>query len=317
MPNKTYSDSNCAYLLLEQMLKVNVPPAPKDFHTFWSSAYSAVQNFKPEVELKDTDKKVKNWRVIDVHYSSTDDVTIGGWLLVPADKVPTRGFIVGHGYGGRTSPDFHWPFEDAAIFFPCCRGLGRSAMSPFSTDPQWHILHNIDKRDQYILKGCVEDIWIAVSCMELLFPYLQGKLGFLGLSFTGGVGALAMACEERIARAHFNVPTFGHHRWCLREPTLGSGHAIQAFFRKAPKLTLNTLRYYDAANAAEAITMPVHFALALKDPVVSPAGQFAIYNHTTSDKQLFVLNEGHANYARQEEQKKQLLAELDSFFTKL
>jgi cephalosporin-C deacetylase len=190
-------------------------------------------------------------------------------------------------------------------------------MFPISADPQWHVLHNIDKRDQYILKGCVEDIWIAVSCMELLFPYLQGKLGFLGLSFTGGIGALAMACEDRIARAHFNVPTFGHHRLRLRQPTMGSGRALQSFFRKAPKLILSTLRYYDAANAAEAITMPVHFALALKDSVVTPAGQFAIYNHTNSNKQLFILDEGHADYARQDEQKKQLLAELDRFFAGL
>ena len=60
--------------------------------------------------------------------------------------------------------------------------------------------------------------------MEQLFPALQGRLGFLGLSFTGGLGVLAMACEERIARAHFNVPTFGHHRLRLRQSTLGSGH---------------------------------------------------------------------------------------------
>ena len=63
--------------------------------------------------------------------------------------------------------------------------------------------------------------------------------------------------------------------------------------------------------------MPVHFALALKDPVVTPAGQFAIYNHTTSDKQLFLLDQGHAKYARQEVQERQLLSELDTFFADL
>jgi len=316
MPDKRYSDSNNAYLL-EQLLQVNAPPAPPDFNAFWYSAYLAIQNFRPKIKLRDPQKKIKNWRVIDVYYSSTNDITIGGWLLVPVDKAPTRGFIVGHGYGGRNAPDSHLPFADAAIFFPCCRGLGRSAMPLISADPQWHILHDMDKREQYILKGCVEDIWIAVSCMEALFPCLQGKLGFLGLSFTGGIGALAMACEDRIARAHFNVPTFGHHRLRLRQPTLGSGHAVQSFFRKDPKSTLNTLRYYDAANAAEAITMPVHFALALKDSVVTPPGQFAIYNHTSSDKRLFVLDQGHANYARQDEQERQLLAELDTFFADL
>lgn len=316
MPYKRYRDSNIAYSL-EQVLSVNVPPAPEDFHLFWHSAYWTVKSFNPKVELRDTNEKVNNWRVIDVYYTSTDDMVIGGWLLVPADRPPTRGFVVGHGYGGRSAPDFHLPFPDAAIFFPCCRGLSRSSVHPISTDPKWHVLHDIDKRDQYIIKGCVEDTWIAVTCMELLFPYLKGKLGFLGISLAGGIGALALSCEDRISKAHLNVPTFGHHRLRLRQATWGSGYSVQKFFKKHPKLTLNTLRYYDAANAAEAIKIPVHYALALKDPIVTPAGQFAIYNATTSEKELFVLDEGHAQYPRQKEQEKQLLIELEAFFSDL
>ena len=302
---------------LEQLLEIKAPPAPEDFHAFWYAAYVAAKNFNPHITVEDTHQIVKNWRVLNVSYTSTNNMTIGGWLLVPADKAPKRGFIVGHGYAGRNAPDFHLPFSDAAIFFPCCRGLGKSPNHPISSEPQWHVLHDIHQRDNYILKGCVEDIWLAVSCMEILFPYLQGKLGFLGISFSGGIGALAMACEKRIAKAHFNVPTFGHHRLRLRQTTWGSGHAVQQFFKKAPRLTLNTLRYYDAANAAEAIKIPVHYALALKDPVVTPPGQFAIYNHTNSNKQLFVFDEGHANYPYpgQKEQEQQLRKELKAFFS--
>lgn len=316
MPNTIYNDPNRVFLL-DDLLKIEVPAAPEDFHIFWHAAYRAVLNLRPEVHLKDTHERVNNWRVIDVYYSSTNDITIGGWLLVPVDKAPTRGLIVGHGYGGRHAPDFDLPFPDAAIFFPCSRGLSRSQVEPISANPQWHVLHDIDKRDQYIIRGCVEDTWLAVTAMEVVFPYLKGKLGYLGLSFTGGIGALAMACDDRVAKAHFNVPTFGHHPLRLKHATWGSGHAVQEFYRKHPEMTLDTLRYYDAANAAELIQMPVHYALALKDPVVTPPGQFAIYNNTNSKKQLFVFDEGHSYYPRQYEQEQQLLVELEAFFADL
>jgi cephalosporin-C deacetylase len=316
VPHNSQRDPSYSYEL-DKLLAVDTPDAPEDFDIFWHSAYREIINLRPKVTLRDTQELVNNWRVLDVKFTSTDNVIIGGWLLVPVDKAPTHGLIVGHGYGGRHAPDFNLPFRDAAIFFPCCRGLGKSPAPPISSDPQWHILHDIDQIDRYIIKGCVEDTWLSVSCMEIIFPYLTGKLGYLGVSLTGGIGVLAMACEERIAKAHFNVPTFGHHRIRLRQPTWGSGKAVQKFFRKHPKLTLNTLRYYDSANAAEAIKMPTHFALALKDPVVTPPGQFAIYNKVKANKQLFVLTEGHAHYAEQHHQEQLLLKELEVFFSTL
>ena len=64
--------------------------------------------------------------------------------------------------------------------------------------------------------------------------------------------------------------------------------------------------------------MPVHFALALQDPVVTPPGQFAIYNHTVSEKQLFVLEQGHSDdYRNKTQQEKLLLEELEEFFESL
>ena len=300
---------------LEELLAIQAPAAPDDFDDFWQLAYSSILKHNVQVQVQDSHQIVKNWRVLNVRYNSTNNITIAGWLLVPINQAPTRAFIVGHGYAGRGAPDFDLPFTDAALFFPCCRGLGISHNPPISSEPHWHVLHDIDKPKQYIIRGCVEDIWLATSSMLSLFPYLAGKLSFLGISFTGGIGVLAMAYETRINRAHFNVPTFGHHRLRLRKSTWGSGHAVQQFFCQQPKMTLKTLRYYDAANAAERISMPVHFALALKDPVVTPPGQFAIYNHVKSKKQLFVLDEGHSDkYPRKHEQHQQLLHELEAFF---
>jgi cephalosporin-C deacetylase len=267
--------------------------------------------------LRDSNQNHAKWRVFECRYSSTDNCLIRGWLLLPQSGIIKRGFIVGHGYGGRTEPDFHLPFDDAALLFPCFRGLGLSTQAGISSEPQWHVLHNINNAEQYVLGGCVEDIWLAVSALLRLFPTLEGYLGYLGISFGGGIGALALAWEQRIARGHLNAPTFGQQPLRLRLPTHGSANSVQNYCRQHKKQTLQVLSYYDAAIAAKHITMPMHCACAVFDPCVAPPGQFAIYNALQHERQLFVLEAGHHDYPNRILQEQQLLDELNTFFAPL
>lgn len=302
---------------LKQLLNISAPKEPLDFDAFWKKRYQKAVKLKPKPQIIDTGNNHAGWRIFNISYLSTDDFTLNGWLLLPQSGIIKRGFIVGHGYGGRNEPDFHLPFKDAAILFPCFRGLSLSAKPPISTEPYWHVLHNIDTLERYIIGGCVEDVWLAVSSMLRLFPQLSGHLGYLGISFSGGVGAMALAYERRIARGHLNVPAFGHHPLRLRLPSYGSANSQQRFYCQHKKQTLRVLRYYDAATAAKRIGMPMHLACATFDPCVAPPGQFAIYNAIKKNKQLFVLEAGHHNYNNRSQQEQKLLAELDEFFKPL
>ena len=302
---------------LAQLLAITAPKEPKDFDSFWQSRYQKALSLTPKPHIKLIDKDKFGWRVFMLSYTSTDNIIIQAWLLVPTSGVIKRGFVVGHGYGGREEPDYHLPFKDAALLFPCFRGLALSAQPPFSSEPYWHVLHNIHQKDTYVLGGCVEDLWLSVSVMLILFPQTAGHLGYLGISFAGGIGVLALAFESRISKAHFNVPTFGHQPLRIRLPSNGSAHSVQQFYCQHKKQTLKTLRYYDAAIAAKRIVQPIHCALATFDPCVAPPGQFAIYNALASEKHLFVLEAGHHSYAHQAQQETELLAELDHFFTSL
>ena len=307
-------DPNGSYPL-DELLNIPTLNPPKDFNAFWQRAYQQTLAINPTIELRDTGNCHEHWKIYDLYFQSTNSVKIGGWLLVPANHVVQQTLIVAHGYGGREGPDFHLPFPNAAIFFPCARGISRSAKPPISQQPYWHVIHDVDKKNQYILKGCVEDLWLSVSVLETLYPHLINKTGLIGNSFGGGIGILALAQDKRIAKAHFNVPTFGNHKLRLRIPTTGSGKSLQDFYRKEPYKLIRTIRYYDAAFAASAITVPVHFALALRDPMVTPPGQFAIYNQINSNKQLYVLDAGHDSYPTQEQQNKELMEEVKLFFT--
>lgn len=302
---------------LNQLLAVKTPKDPKDFDNFWQQRYQKALTVIPQPQTKIINEDRLGWRVFDIRYTSTDNFPIRGWLLLPTSGVIRRGFIIGHGYGGREEPDYHLPFKDAALLFPCFRGLALSTRPYISSEPNWHVLHDINHRDRYILGGCVEDVWLSVSAMLTLFPRTAGRLGYLGISFAGGIGALALAWEARISKGHLNIPTFGHQPLRLRLATNGSARSVQQYYRTHKKQTLKVLRYFDAALAAKRITIPVHCACAKFDPCVAPPGQFAIYNALAGEKQLFILDAGHHSYPNQAQQERELINELDAFFAPL
>ncbi len=300
---------------LDDLLAVSAPEAPQDFETFWKDRYERAMaiDCAPMIVAKGPVKK--GWLVHDLTYQSTDGVKIGGWCLIPASRKVERAMVVLHGYGGRDGPDLHWPFENTALLFPCARGISRSPHPPISGNPMWHVLHDIQERKKYVHGGCVDDVWLGVSAALRLFPQVENRVGLIGVSFGGGIGAMALPWDRRIARAHFNVPSFGNHPLRLTLKTTGSGAAVRAAHRRNPVVVERTLSYFDAAVAARWIGVPVHFACALFDPMVAPPGQFAIHNAVLTEKELFVLQAGHFSYPDQAKEDGALLQEVHHFFS--
>ncbi|MEO5366481.1 MAG: acetylxylan esterase [Magnetococcus sp. WYHC-3] len=300
----------------EALLAVMSPEPPGDFADFWRRRHAAAMACDPRPWLRRSTLRAAGVRVYDCGYQSTDAFPIGGWLVLPESQPVTRGLVVSHGYGGRDGPDLDWSLPGTALLFPCCRGLCRSARHPVSTDPAYHVLHDIDKRDRYILGGCVEDIWLGVSLLLDLYPALAGHVGFMGISFGGGVGVMALPWDERLVRAHVNVPSFGHQSLRVTLPSRGSNASVAAFQARHGH-ALETLRYYDAASAARFVRVPVHVAAAAFDPVVPPAGQYAVYNALAGPKRLFPLTAGHHPWPGQAEEEQRLREDVVAFFSEL
>jgi cephalosporin-C deacetylase len=302
-------------LALDPLLALRPPQGPAGFDAFWRARYGRAAAVDPRPRLKDSAVGHPDWRVQDIAYDSTDGFQIGGWLLTPREGPITRGLVVGHGYGGREQPDFNIPVTQTAVLFPCFRGLGRSRRPPISSDPAWHVLHDIDDPQRYILGGCVEDLWLAVSALTALHPQVQGRIGYSGVSFGGGIGALALAFEPRIDRGHLVVPTFGNMPLWLTLPTTGSGNAVQGYARTYPGV-LQTLPLFDSATAATRIDKPMLVAVARFDPAVAPPCQFSVANGlaTSSDHETVILDAGHFDYPGQGEQQASLREKVRRFF---
>lgn len=299
---------------LQALLNVKPPEPSETFVAYWRHRYQRAMQCEPCPIVKPLDQKKGQYRVLDWEYQSTDKVTIHGWLLVPLYGEVKQALIIGHGYGGRHQPDWHWALPNTALFFPCFRGISHSRLATVSHQPARHVLHNIEHLDDYIIGGCVDDLWLAVSAVQSLYPKIACNIGYVGMSFGGGIGALALAWDERIKKAHLNMPTFGHQRLRLALPSRGSSESVRRYARRHPNVK-HVLTYFDAATAASFIKQPIVVAAACFDPIVPPPGQFAVYNAIKDNKQLFVLEAGHFQYPNQRFQAKRLQKQVERFFT--
>jgi cephalosporin-C deacetylase len=281
---------------LEALLAIRPPEGPAHFDAFWQARYADALGIDPKPRLSAAKSSHPDWLVHDLNYTSTGGFRIGGWLLLPRAGKVRRGLVVGHGYGGREQPDFDIPVTETAVLFLCFRGLSRSSSPPISSDPAWHVLNEIDRPERYILGGCVEDLWLAVSALTTLYPGLEG-IGYSGISFGGGIGALAIPFDERIDRGHLIVPTFGNMPVWLSLPTTGSAHAVQTYRKTHPEV-IKTLSLFDAAVAATRIRIPMLMAVARFDPAVAPPCQFSVANArpASGHHETVILDAGHFDY---------------------
>lgn len=300
---------------LKALRAIRPPPAPRRFGAFWRARYARTLGVTPRPELRAGTDYHPDWQVFDIVYASTDDISIAGWLLVPTSGSVRRGLVVGHGYGGRDRPDFDIPVQDTALLFPCLRGLSRSTCPSIAADSAHHVLHEIGKPDRYVLGGCVEDIWVAVSVLTALYPHIAGSIGYSGMSFGGGIGAIAIAFDKRIDRGHLAVPTFGNIPLWLTLPTLGSGNAVQHYLHKHPQ-DADSMRLFDAALAAGRIKVPMLMAIARFDPAVAPPCQFSIDNAlpTSIHHETVILDAGHFDYPGMQAQHALLQDKVRHFF---
>jgi cephalosporin-C deacetylase len=157
-----------------------------------------------------------------------------------------------------------------------------------------HVLHGIAARETYVHGGCVADTWCAVTALQHLVPEAAARIAYLGGSFGGGIGTLALPWDDRIDAGCLVVPSFGNHPLRLTFPCVGSGAAVRRHVQRHPDV-LDVLRYFDAATAAKFVRVPTHVGLALADASVPPPGQFAIFNALAGPRERFLLRRGHVD----------------------
>ena len=303
---------------LESLLTLQPPLGPPDLAAFCQQTYCEAR----QIPLNLTSRRVSSPHpevdVFEVEFDAWGRRRIGAWLTAPRNGTVRRGVVCGHGYGGREEPEFDLPVgPDCAVIFPCARGFGRSRFTDIPDVADAHVLTGIVSRETYVHRGCVAELWGAATALIECFPETARSLYYRGTSFGGGIGAMAVAWDERFASAYLCVPSFGNHPLRIQLPCTGSGGAVREYSQQHPEV-LETLQYFDAASMARHIRVPVLCDCALFDPAVPPPGQFSVFNALGGPKQLIVRSAGHFDYPPlQAEEDRQACATQEAWFAAL
>jgi cephalosporin-C deacetylase len=289
---------------------------PTDFAHFWRTTFDEAMAAPLDWSVKPSAHPGNaNHEVFDIEFAGLLGNRIGGWLTKPRLQPISRGLLIGHGYGGRDTPDLAPPVDGAATIQPVCTGLPtRSLHTGIPSQGGEHVLHGITRRDTYVHRFCVMDHWRAISVLHEAVPESRPRTDYLGGSFGGGVGALTLPWDKRIRSAFLCVPSFGNHPLRLQLPCNGSGESVRLLAQRQPEIR-EVLSYFDAALAARHTTIPVIVAAAAFDPAVQPAGQYSVHNSLAGPKELFPLTAGHFDgYPGQSREDLKLQIALRRFF---
>jgi len=278
---------------LDTLREVTPIPPPEGFADRWRSwrRSAGAVDAAPEVLSTTT---IDGRRVCLIELSGVDGVRLRAWFVSAADGGTARvGVVHGHGYGGRDEVDLRRVPEHAAALFPVARGLPNlNAGIGAPQDREAHVLAGLDDPDASVIGLCARDLWLAADALEQLAGELP--LYYVGESFGGGLGALAVPWDDRFIGATLIVPTFGQYDLRLAVDCLGSGEFQRSWVRRHPEAR-EQLRILDSSTAALFFDIPVRVEAALWDQSVPPQGQFAVAN-AVRDLELAVLPAGHAEY---------------------
>ncbi len=280
--------------LTEELLR-----GPDGFDGFWQAARDEVTGLDPAPERVEVVHRDERAVITRIRYRTTGGLTLGAWLREPADGVVDRILIRLHGYDGSVAPLDAIDLPRTAELLPVLRGLpALSLVDGVPSVSSQHVLHGIAHPDTYVHRGCVQDVWLAVTAASLLAPAGAGRVGLTGGSFGGGIGALALPLEDRVQAACLDVPSFGNHPERLRTPCTGSGEAVRLAAEVDPSIR-EVVAFFDSATAAARIRQPVLVAAARQDPAVPPVGQFAVFQALPGPKSLLALTAGHQEHPGQ------------------
>lgn len=275
-------------------LTAEVLAGPADFDEFWRGMYARARAVEPGARWVRELAREPGWRLSEVRFTSTDGLDLGAFLFEPDGGVD-RVVVSLPGYGGAAEP--FDPLRRPGLAELTLVPRGMPVLSELDGVPNVgaeHVLHGIGSRETYVIGGCVQDVWVAITAARELFPG-AGRVDLRGGSFGGGLGALALPWDERITAGALTVPTFGNHPARLRTPCTGSGESVRLLAERDPGV-IDVVRYFDAATAASRVQVPVLVGAARVDPAVPPVGQFAIYEALAGPKMLLELTAGHLEF---------------------
>ncbi len=158
---------------------------------------------------------------------------------------------------------------------------------------------NIDDRDRYYYKrmylGCLRAVDFIYS-----LPQFDGeRLATFGISQGGALSIMTTALDKRVKAAVAIHPALCDMEGYVHGRAGGWPHVFADKANRTPE-KLSTARYYDIANFARFVNVPMFFSFGYNDNVCPATTVYSVYNTVKSPKTVFLAEEtAHYIYPEQ------------------
>ena len=292
---------------------------PEDFDAFWAKVLSDNNKLEmlPQLELVPEKCTPK----VNVYSASFQNQRKGcrmyGTMCVPADlkpgdKLPAILIVPGAGCRARTgyyaeAEKGYVTLEVGIHHIPTVMDDEIYAQLKAGMMAEYQF-YNMDDKDKYVYKGIYAGCARAVDFLAGLDFVDPERIGITGGSQGGALSITTAALNPKVKCLAAFYPALADLTGYLYGRGGGWPHAFKNGYM-ATKERIETSRYYDVANFARKINVPVFYSYGFNDMVCCPTSTTATYNVIpSSEKTLWIVPEiEHWTYPEQNTARSQWL----------
>ena len=296
-------------------------PMPDDFDGFWSKARARAAAIPLDVRCeKNTKCRLKEHDEYLVSFAAPNGRRVYGYFRKPKDasvQAPLRVQVPGAGLGAWSMRPPQPKKGEAQLFmtvFPWApwedgnaqRGKFAAMIKDFKNRygyEAYYLAGLSDGLDQEFYYAVMLGIDRAITWAASQEGVDGNKVFYYGISQGGGFGLYLAYLNPHIKRAVVNVPGFAD-MLCVTKGMQPS--VFRQLFDTTDEKVLAVLKercpYFDTANFAARLTIPIRFVTGQQDWVCPPHTVYAAYNACPSpDKAIFFTTGGHQSAVEEAE----------------
>ena len=268
-------------------------PMPEDFDEFWERGRKEVREIPIDAQMRKLDEFSNERRdFYAVSFATINNQRVYGFLGIPKTGEAPYPTLVNIAYAGAgVGPDI-WRTDPGFVTFtmnvfpyevPTNDEAKGKAYDDYNKSLDCNYFeYNMGDRDKYFYRAPILGIDRAVDWLAEQDFVDPQRIGYHGTSQGGGMGLALTSMNKHISRAMISVPAMCDHAGILKGRNAGWPELVDSWrIRNNPEQvekTREALRYYDAANFARSIEIPITFTVGFRDVTCCPSSVFAAYN---------------------------------------
>ncbi len=242
-----------------------------EIREFWDRTRAALDEVEMAATLEQVEPTDRSLTTHMVRMATFGGKHIRAWYTVPNGEPPARGWpaiMVVPGYGGNLPAPIHLARYGYAALALHPRSQGES-LKEWKIEEGTNLTYHLTDRDTYHYRGAYMDCVRGVDFLTSRPEIDKGRMGVWGSSQGGGLTFATAALDHRMSAAVAQVPWLCSFHLAI-DITASPYKELHDYAQAHPEQRgqiLETLKYFDTLNLADAIRCPTLMGTALVDEV--------------------------------------------------